>query len=60
MYGTRSEQRECVRIRRASMADAPDEEAPMPAWVYAVGIVVILLALLLVGMHFAGGGIPSH
>jgi hypothetical protein len=47
------------------MADAPrspgpGEEAPMPKWVYAVGIVVILLALLLVGMHLAGGGIPTH
>jgi hypothetical protein len=32
----------------------------MPRWVYAAGVVVILLALLFVGMHLAGGGIPSH
>jgi hypothetical protein len=32
----------------------------MPAWVYAVGIVVILLVLVFVAMHFAGGGIPIH
>jgi hypothetical protein len=38
----------------------PDQEAPMPKWVYAAGIVVILLALVLVGMHLAGGGIPIH
>jgi hypothetical protein len=47
------------------MADAPrtpgpEEEAPMPSWVYAVGAVVILAALIFVGMHFAGGGIPAH
>lgn len=47
------------------MADAPrtpgpDQEAPMPKWVYAVGIVVILLVMVFVGMHFAGGGIPTH
>jgi hypothetical protein len=32
----------------------------MPKWVYAAGIVVILLALLLVAMHLSGGGIPNH
>jgi hypothetical protein len=47
------------------MAEAPqipstDGEAPMPAWVYVVGGIVILAALLFVGMHFAGGGLPQH
>jgi hypothetical protein len=47
------------------MEDAPrpsnsDDEAPTPKWVYTVVIVVIILALLLVGMHLSGGGIPSH
>jgi hypothetical protein len=47
------------------MADAPRPpqthgEVQTPRWVYAVGIVVILLALAFVAMHFAGGGIPSH
>jgi hypothetical protein len=32
----------------------------MPKWVYAVGAVVILLALVFVGLHFAGGGLPQH
>lgn len=32
----------------------------MPVWVYVVGGVVILVALLFVGMHFAGGDIPQH
>jgi hypothetical protein len=32
----------------------------MPKWVYVVGVVMILLVALLIGMHFAGGGIPSH
>jgi len=36
------------------------EEAPMPAWVYAFGIAVILIALVFVGLHLAGGGIPQH
>ena len=47
------------------MAEAPrppetDGEAPTPRWVYAVGIVVILLALGFLAMHLAGGGIPRH
>ena len=47
------------------MADAPqtpraDEVAPMPVWVYVVGGIVILAALIFVGMHFAGGGLPQH
>jgi hypothetical protein len=46
------------------MADlrSPDtsDEAPMPKWVYVVGVVVILAVVLFVGMHFTGGGIPSH
>lgn len=48
------------------MADAApqspraDEEVPMPRWVYAVGAIVILAALIFVGMHFASGGIPQH
>lgn len=37
-----------------------DEEAPTPRWVYAVGIVVIVGALVFVATHLAGGGIPSH
>jgi hypothetical protein len=36
-----------------------DDEAPTPRWVYAVGIVVILLVMLLIGTHFSGG-VPSH
>jgi hypothetical protein len=47
------------------MAEPPrlpstDEEAPMPRWVYAVGIAVVLMALVFVGMHLASGGIPQH
>lgn len=47
------------------MADAPRSpgpggDAPTPRWVYAVGIVLILLALGFVAMHFASGGIPAH
>lgn len=47
------------------MADASrppdtDGEAPTPRWVYAVGVVVIVLALAFVAMHLAGGGIPRH
>jgi hypothetical protein len=37
-----------------------NDEAPMPKWVYVVGVVVILLAVIFVGMHFAAGGVPSH
>jgi hypothetical protein len=36
------------------------DEAPMPKWVYVVGVVVILLFVIFVGMHLAGGGMPSH
>jgi hypothetical protein len=36
------------------------EEAPMPAWVYAVGALIILVALAFVALHFAGGGLPQH
>jgi len=36
----------------------PDREVSTPRWVYAVGIVVILLALGFVAMHLAGGGVP--
>lgn len=41
---------------------SPDtsDEAPMPKWVYVVGVVVILLVVIFVGQHFASGGIPSH
>lgn len=47
------------------MAEAPrpprtDDEAPMPRWVYALGLVVVLVAVGFVVMHLAGGGIPSH
>lgn len=47
------------------MADTPrppaaDEEAPMPRWVYLVGILVIIGALAFVAMHLGGGGIPQH
>jgi hypothetical protein len=38
----------------------PSDEAPMPKWVYVVGVGVILLVVVLVGMHLTGGGIPSH
>ena len=46
------------------MAEAPtppqmDRDAPTPRWVYAVGIVVILLALGFAAMHLSGG-VPSH
>ena len=37
-----------------------DQEAPMPRWVYVVGVLVILGALAFVGMHLGGGGIPQH
>jgi hypothetical protein len=41
---------------------SPDtsDEAPMPKWVYVVGVVVILLFVIFVAMHLAAGGIPSH
>lgn len=47
------------------MADPPrapeaDGEIQTPRWVYAVGILLILLALGFVAMHLAGGGIPTH
>ena len=47
------------------MAETPrppggDGEAPMPKWVYAVGILVIFVALAFVAMHLGGGGIPEH
>jgi hypothetical protein len=48
------------------MADAPrspgpPDEAPTPRWVYyAAGIVVILVALLVGGMHLSGGFTPPH
>jgi hypothetical protein len=47
------------------MADArrppgPGDEVPTPRWVYAAGILLILLALGFVAMHFASGGIPQH
>jgi hypothetical protein len=39
----------------------PNGEAPTPKWVYyAVGIVVILVALLIGGMHLSGGITPPH
>ena len=38
----------------------PPDEAPMPKWVYAVGIVVILIALGFAAMHLGSGGIPQH
>jgi hypothetical protein len=38
----------------------PESEAPMPAWVYAVGALIILAALVFVALHFAGGGLPKH
>jgi hypothetical protein len=44
----------------APRSPQPEGEAPTPGWVYAVGIVLILLALGFVAMHFASGGIPSH
>ena len=37
-----------------------DGEAPMPRWVYIVGILVILGALGFVAVHLGGGGIPQH
>ena len=41
---------------------SPDtgDEAPMPKWVYVVGVVMIALVVIFIGMHFASGGIPSH
>lgn len=47
------------------MAESPQHagevgEAPMPKWVYAVGILVTLVALAFVAMHLGGGGIPQH
>jgi hypothetical protein len=41
---------------------SPDtsDEAPMPKWLYVVGFAMILVVVIFVGMHFAGGGIPSH
>src|SRR5688572_14765314 len=36
-----------------------DLEAPMPRWVYIVGVLVILGALVFVAMHLGSGGIPS-
>ncbi|HEV8534319.1 MAG TPA: hypothetical protein VGR87_01160 [Candidatus Limnocylindria bacterium] len=37
-----------------------DEDAPMPPWVYAAGIVVVILAVAFVVTHLAGGGFPAH
>jgi hypothetical protein len=37
-----------------------EPDAPTPRWVYATGIVIIVLALAFVAMHLAGGGIPTH
>lgn len=37
----------------------PEEDGPRPAWVYAGGILLIVLALGFVAMHLAGG-VPTH
>jgi hypothetical protein len=41
---------------------SPDtsDEAPMPKWVYVVGVVVLVAVAIFIGMHFASGGIPQH
>jgi hypothetical protein len=41
-------------------ASGPEGDGPTPRWVYAVGIILILLALGFVAMHFASGGISTH
>ena len=37
-----------------------DEEQGTPRWVYAFGTVAVVLVLLFVGMHLAGGGFRGH
>jgi hypothetical protein len=36
------------------------EFAGMPRWVKALGLVVLALVLVMVAVHLAGGGRPSH
>jgi hypothetical protein len=54
-----------TRDRGGAVTESPrgpdsDEDAPMPPWVYAAGIVVVILAVAFVVTHLAGGGFPAH
>jgi len=42
-----------------SYRDSADDTGP-PRWVYAFGIIGILLILLFAVLHFAGGGLVGH
>ena len=45
------------------MTDPPpdtDADPGTPRWVYVSGIVAVVLVLLFVGLHLAGGGFRGH
>jgi uncharacterized membrane protein len=63
MSGTLSRYANLIRkgdVMAEQRSSETSDEAPMPKWVYVVGVVVILAAVIFVGMHLAGGGMPSH